>query len=526
MTGELWASAFVAAMFAVHPQHVESVAWISERRDVLSGLLFMLCLGAYLGYVRHGCGVGRYLLLAMFFALALMAKAIVITLPPLLLLLDFWPLGRIGRANGIPAANALLQRPGALWLVLEKLPLMALAAVGALLALRTHAGGDVLIAAWPVRLSNAVVSSIVYIVQLFYPVNLAAFYPLVRTGLPAWQVFGAATILVTMSLAALLGHRRCQYVFVGWFWYLGMLVPVLGLINAGWYSAMADRYTYLSCIGLYVALAWGAERLVVGFPRRRLMLGTSAAIAIVALTACAIRQTTFWRDDETLWSHSLACTANNCEAEIGLAEALRRRGDFEQAMVHFLYATRFGTDYDAFNGLGRLLAQQNKLDEAIPQFRKALEMNPDAAQVHINLGLALMLKNQLRESQEHLRRALQIDPFDANAHCGLAHVLRRQGDVAGARSEFERAIEIEPQKAFAHFDLAALLVAQGEIDLAIQHLEAALAIEPRNVTGHIKLARALTARGRLAEAADHYRQANQLDPQNPLPREELNKLQH
>ncbi len=198
---------------------------------------------------------------------------------------------------------------------------MVLAAIDGFLTLRTHAGGDVFIAAWPVRFANAAVASVSYITQLFYPIDLAAFYPLARSGPPAWQVVGAATILVAISLSALLGCRRWPYVFVGWFWYLGMLVPVLGLIQAGWYSAMADRYTYLSSIGLYIAMAWIAEHLLAGSHRRRFMLGTAAAITIVALAGFAVRQTTFWRDDERLWSHALACTADNSEAEVGLAEA-------------------------------------------------------------------------------------------------------------------------------------------------------------------------------------------------------------
>ncbi len=255
MTDDIWPSAFVAAVFAVHPQHVESVAWVAERRDVLSGLFFVLALGAWLGYVRRGRPLGGYLLAAAMFVLGLMAKPMIVTLPPLLVLLDFWPLARLGAAGDTPRWTASVDRPGALKLVLEKLPLAALAAGVCAMTLRTHnAGGTPL--AWPVRIGNAAVSCVTYVVQFFYPADLAACYPVQSAGPPPWQVAGAIAVLVAISAAAVIWRRQCPYVFVGWFWLLGMLSPVLGFVQVSDHS-MADRYMYLPSIGLLIIAAWG-----------------------------------------------------------------------------------------------------------------------------------------------------------------------------------------------------------------------------------------------------------------------------
>ena len=257
MTGELWPSAFVAAIFAVHPQHVESVAWISERRDVLSGLFFMLTLAAYLGYVRHGRPLARYPLVVVLFALGLMAKPMLVTLPALFLLLDFWPLARAGSATDVPDWHPPTERPGTRRLILEKLPLVLLAAGDCLVTLRTHgAGGPWL--PWSVRIGNAAVSCVTYVVHLFFPANLVAFYPYPVGGLPTWKVAGAIAILALVSTASVVYRRRFPYCFVGWFWYLGMLSPVLGLVSISDH-AMADRYMYLPGIGLYVAPGLGSR---------------------------------------------------------------------------------------------------------------------------------------------------------------------------------------------------------------------------------------------------------------------------
>ncbi|HTU25777.1 MAG TPA: hypothetical protein VMF30_10285, partial [Pirellulales bacterium] len=310
-SGELWPSALVAAVFAVHPLHVESVAWVSERKDVLSGLFFVLCLGAYLGYVRHGRTLGRYLLVALLFALGMLAKPMIVTAAPLLLLLDFWPLARLGSASDVPRGDVRLAQPGIARLLWEKLPLVALAAADCAITLQTHTSRGIPFGG-SARLGNAAVACVDYLGQFFYPVDLAAFYPAPLAGPPPEKLWRAVAILIAVSVAAILCRRRCPYLLVGWFWYLGMLVPVLGVVTIG-PAAMADRYMYLPSIGLSIAVVWSLARFVAarvaGDSRiGRWALATGAAALIATLMACAAGQTTRWRDDESLWTHALACT--------------------------------------------------------------------------------------------------------------------------------------------------------------------------------------------------------------------------
>ncbi len=307
MTGELWPSAFVATVFAVHPQHVESVAWVAERRDVLSGLFFVLTLAAYLGYVRHGRPLSRYLLVALLLALGLMAKPMLVTVPALLLLLDFWPLARMGAARDTPGWTQSVERPGILQLILEKLPLIALSAGDCLMTLRTHVhAGGWQTPAWSVRISNAATSCITYIGQFFYPVDLAVFYPYPKAGFPAWNVVSSLAILVVVSAVAVIWRRRCPYVFVGWFWFLGILSPVIGLVSVSDH-AMADRYMYLPSIGLSIALTWGAVRFWPASLAWHRALAVGAALSIGFLAIYAVWQTSYWHDSETLWRAPWHC---------------------------------------------------------------------------------------------------------------------------------------------------------------------------------------------------------------------------
>jgi protein O-mannosyl-transferase len=478
MTGELWPSAFVAVVFAVHPQHVESVAWVAERKDVLSGLFFVLTLGAYLGYVRHGRSLGGYFLVAALFALGLLAKPMIVTLPPLLLLLDFWPLASYGSATDTPTWTASVRRPGTLRLLLEKLPLLALSAGDCLMTLRTHTSGGVNLP-WLVRIGNAAVSCVKYVVQLFYPIDLAAFYPIAQSGPPAWKVAAAIAILAAVSTAAVFWRRRSPYVFVGWFWYLGMLFPVSGLVSVAWFS-MADRYMYLPGIGLYIALAWGATRLVARSSEGRWALGACGTLAIAVLMACAAWQTSLWRDDETLWRHALECTTDNGEAEVGLADALVRRGQLDAAIPYFRQAIQHAVDYTPFNNLGLVMAKQDKASEAIALFRRAVEIEPQAFNPHVNLGLAMAVTNQFAEAHRQFDLALEINPRGVDAHRALAYLLTTEGKFDQARAQLDRAIESDPRNPTGHVDLAMLLMRQGQSAAAKSHFEAALMLDPKN----------------------------------------------
>ncbi|HEX4145243.1 MAG TPA: tetratricopeptide repeat protein [Pirellulales bacterium] len=522
MTDELWPSAFVAAIFAVHPQHVESVAWVAERKDVLSGLFFVLTLGAYLGYVRQGRSLNRFLLLAALFALGLLAKPMIVTLPPLLLLLDFWPLARFAPLIEAPAWTARIDRPGVQRLVLEKLPLVALAVGDGIMTLRTHAI-DVQPLPWSVRIGNAPVACVNYIAGLFVPIDLAAYYPMPPGGQPLWKVAGASAILAAVTTAAVMWRRRYPYFFVGWFWYLGMLSPVVGLIDAT-DQAMADRYTYLPGIGLSIAITWGAVRLAADSRSRRRVLGACALSLVALMVGLAAWQTSFWRDDETLWRHALACTDSNYKSERGLADALAHHHQLDEAIPHYLRAQQHAVDGTPFVGLGLVYAEQGKIDEAITMYRQALVVEPKSYAAHTNLARLLARGGDFEGASEHFRRAIEISPHNASSHRDLAYVLLHQQKVAAARSEFEQAVELDPRDASARNDLASALAQISDFEGASRQLEVALSINPDYIQAHVNLARCLAARGQGGDAATHYRRALELDPGNAPVRRELDKL--
>src|SRR5208282_5015428 len=348
MTAALWRSAFVAAVFAIHPLHVESVAWIAERRDVLSGLFFMLTLGAYAGYVRHRWSLGRYLTVALMLALALMSKPMVVTLPLVLLLLDYWPLKRFTQPGGrlVP------------WrLIVEKVPLLALSGAACVATLFAQKEAIVSLPL-SVRIGNALVSYVAYLGQMIYPAGLAVLYPHPGSSLALWKIIAAFVLLLAISAWAIAAWRKRPWFLSGWLWYLGMLVPVIGLIQSG-LRAHADRYTYLPQIGLYVLLTWAAADLCAGWRHRRGVLGGGSMIILVALLFCARAQTAYWRNSELLWTHTLACTSDNSVAHNDLGNALLQKGSVDEAIVHYQKALQIDPDYvDACYNLGNALLQK------------------------------------------------------------------------------------------------------------------------------------------------------------------------
>src|SRR5262249_47391210 len=355
MTGLLWQSAFVAAVFAIHPLHVESVAWIAERKDVLSAVFFMLTLAAYARYARAP-SAARYVLVAMLFALGLMAKPMLVTLPFVLLLLDYWPLGRIGGPR--PKIRRQLQR-----LFTEKIPLFTLSAlscVATLLAQKQEPKAiDPLPFLW--RLKNAVVSCVTYIWQMFWPARLAVFYPHPNNHLPLWQVTLAFAFLISVTLLVISLRKTKAYLLTGWFWYLGMLIPVIGVVQVG-EQAHADRYSYLPQIGLYIMITWGVGNLVTeSVPRAaRAIVAAAGTIVIVGIGVCAFAQTSYWKNSETLWNHTVAVTDENDVAH---------------------------------NNLGFLFLRRGELDKAISEFEGALNIRSKTRETHYSLGAALIQSN-------------------------------------------------------------------------------------------------------------------------------------
>jgi Tfp pilus assembly protein PilF len=464
MTGFLWRSAFVAAVFAIHPLRVESVAWVSERKDVLSGLFFALTIGAYVRYARRPWASARYGLVVLLFALGLMCKPMLVTLPFVLLLLDFWPLKRFNQPGGrlVP------------WrLIVEKLPLFGLCVAVCMVTLFAQKR-EMQSLSLALRIGNALFSYVAYLGRMFYPVNLSVFYPYPDNGLPLWEIVLAAMLLAGISLGVFLWRRKHPCLLAGWLWYLIMLAPVIGLVQVG-IQAQADRYTYLPQIGLYLLLTWMAADLCAGWRYCRAMLGGCSTIILVALFFCARAQTSYWQNSESLWTHVLACAPDNFVGHNSLGNALFKKGDVNGAIAHYEQALQIKPGYaDAHNNLGNALLQKGSVDEAATQFQKALEIDPDNANAHNNLGNALLQKGNVDQAIVQFQKALQIKPDLAEACYNLGNALLKKGDVAEAIAHYQHALQIKPDLAEAHINLGNALLQKGNVAEAIIHYRKAL----------------------------------------------------
>ena len=414
MTGALWRSAFVSAVFAVHPLHVESVAWIAERKDVLSAVFFMVTLLAYFHYTRSP-SIGRYLIVAIVFALGLMSKPMLVTLPFVLLLLDYWPLGRFD-AHRSNTGRQVLQ------LIMEKIPLITLSAVSSLITFLAQRGAIGWTEQLPMseRITNAFVAYVIYIRQMFWPTELAVFYPHPENRLPIWEVSLALIILVGIMAAAFVLRKRAPYLVTGWLWYLGMLVPVIGLLQVGW-QGHADRYTYLPQIGLYIAVTWALTDLIRSWRFQRTALSAAALIVIGALSWRGWLQTSYWRDSETLFTHALAVTSNNDVA---------------------------------LNNLGIIFLDKGQLDDAISKLQAAIGLRPENAPAHDNLAKALLKKGQVAEAMVHYRKFLELEPANVEARNTLGTALIQQGHIREAIDQWQEVLALQPENGNAASNLA------------------------------------------------------------------------
>ncbi len=450
MTGALWRSAFVAAVFAIHPLRVESVAWVAERKDVLCGVFFMLTLWAYVRYARRSFSPGRYLLVVFLFALGLMSKSMLVTLPFVLLLLDYWPLGRFDNPSHLPKICSIPRH-----LILEKVPLLILAAAGCVVTVLSQhsamATSDYL--PLSLRIKNAALSYVVYLEQMFYPVKLAALYPLPANNVPVLKSIGAAMFLAIISGGIFAWRKKYPFMLVGWLWYLGMLVPVIGLVHVG-LQAHADRYTYLPQIGLYFLVTWMlAEQFA--HPRQWIFLVGLAITSLTALAVTARLQTAYWKNSELLWSHTLEVIGQNAAAQNNLGNALFQKGQVDEAIAHYQKALAIQPGHaKAHYNLGNALAEQSKLDEAIIEFQKALAIQPDQPEVLNNLATALLRSGQVDEAIIQFQKTLAIQPGLAGAYNNLGAALFNKGRVNEAINSFQKALAIQPDSGDAQNNLA------------------------------------------------------------------------
>jgi tetratricopeptide (TPR) repeat protein len=446
MTGSRWRSALVAALFALHPLHVESVAWVAERKDVLSTFFGLLALHAWAGWVARP-GPARYGLVVLSFALALLSKPMLVTLPAVMLLLDAWPLGRLGAG------------PGAAWaLVREKVPLFLLSiACAAVTVVAQHQAGamrtleEIGLGA---RLATAVVGWARYLVAMVWPVDLAVLYP--HPGhWPAGAVAGAAALLALVSLLVAATWRRRPALAVGWLWYLGTLVPVIGLVQVG-VQSHADRYTYLPLVGVFVMAAWSLGRVDVGRPRRRVVAAVGATALVATLLVLTRLQLRHWRDSRALFERAVRVTSGNAVAHSNLGVVLRNAGDIAGAVRHFEEAIRIDPRFaGAHANLAEAFAVQGRHAEAAKRYRAALHLDPDLAVARNGLAGALVREGRLEQAAAHLRAALRREPGWPDGHYNLGLVLAAQGRPEEAQAAYGRALALDPAHAAARAQLAA-----------------------------------------------------------------------
>jgi tetratricopeptide (TPR) repeat protein len=456
VTGSVWRSAFVAAVFAVHPLRVESVAWIAERKDVLSAVFFFLTLWAYASYAKAR-SVGRYLTMSILFACGLMSKPMLVTTPVILLLLDYWPLRRWTDSKSLRL------------LLIEKLPLFALSIGSSIVTylLQEHSLCSIpqLPFAW--RVECAVVSYLIYIGQFFWPSNLAVFYPHPEDSLALWQVALAAALLICVTWAVYALRRTRPYLLVGWLWYLVMFLPVIGIVEVG-LQGHADRYTYLPHIGIFVALTWTIADLATSLRARTEVLGAGAAVVLVTLAACSWKQTTYWRDSGTLWAHTLAVTKNNDVALSNFADWFATRGQLDEALSYFRRALdvrsqRSGHEHynlslaNIHSNMGTALVHKDRVEEAVGHFQRAIALQPNYPDAHYNLGVILGRRNDLDGAIAQFRTILSISPNDPASNAAIADVLARKGLFREAIAHYEIALQSDPNSVFALNNLSWLL---------------------------------------------------------------------
>jgi Flp pilus assembly protein TadD len=455
MTGAIWRSGLVAALFALHPLHVESVAWAAERKDVLSTFFWMLTMMAYVYYVKRP-GTRRYLLVLVSFSLGLMAKPMLVTLPFVLLLLDYWPLNRF---QPRVTTDSVVDQPlgfrssgddklPILKAVLEKTPLFLMSVLSCLVTViaQQKAGAVSTLEVVPLklRIANGLVSFVAYMGKMVWPLDLAVFYPHPGSELQIWKPAAAGLFLLIVSTVALRVAHRCRYVVVGWLWYLGTLVPVIGLVQVG-EQAMADRYTYVPLIGLFIVVVWGFADLVKGWRSRRWVVSITAAVTVLALIAGSWLQVGHWKDSIKLFKHALAVTSNNYVAHYTLGNALALQGNLAGAVSHYNKALQINPNYaEAHNNLGNALALQGNLTGAISHYNKALQINPDHAEAHRNLAVGLDRQGKHQEALQHYVEALRISPDDAQSHNNLGVALAEQGRFKEAVAHFTKALRIDP----------------------------------------------------------------------------------
>jgi tetratricopeptide (TPR) repeat protein len=502
MTGAVWQSAFVAAVFALHPLNVESVAWIAERKNLLSCLFWLLTIAAYLCYVRRP-SVSRYLLTLLVFVMALMSKPVVVTLPLVLLLLDYWPFGRFDFGLNWKKLYRL---------VLEKVPFLTLSGAVSVVTLvvQQNIGAVVPTGGLPlkIRIANTFVSYLKYIEKMFWPSRLAMFYPHPAGKLSMWQAAASALVLLGISMWVIRLARSHRYLPVGWLWYLVTLLPVIGLVQSG-EQAWADHYAYVPLIGMFIIIAWGLDDMSANRRYRKVVLGAAAAIVLAVLLLCTRIQVRYWQDNITLYEHTLTVTENNTGIHYNLGLALWSQGKIDEAISHFYQSIKiFPNSPDVHNSMGLALLEKGKPDGAIMYFTNALKLKPDCLDAQLSLGTALAAQGKFDQAIGHFNKVLEIKPDDARAHYNLGQAYAQQGDFEKAFEHWNQALELQPDSTVFIDNLARMMAIHRNPKFRNPAESLRLALQACEMTGYNEprfldtLAAAYAADGKFSQAIE------------------------
>jgi tetratricopeptide (TPR) repeat protein len=520
MTQTTWPGAFVAALFALHPLHVESVAWVAERKDVLSTFLWLLTTWHYVRFAqaRHALPPRRsaldYSLALLFFALGLMSKPMLVTLPFTLLLLDFWPLRRMAGNNN----SREITLPRLKSSIVEKIPFFALIVISSALTFWAQRKGGAVTSLNALslegRISNALISYPRYLGKMLWPENLTILYPHPWQW-PIWIAIAAALFLIGVTVVAIRNRQKHPYLIVGWLWFLGTLVPVIGLVQVGM-QAIADRYAYIPLIGIFIAVTWWAWS-VFGEPsKNRTALGVVAAVILIGCTLATAKQLQHWQNSGTLFSRAVTLTKKNFLAHNNLGFYLYENGNVDEAIQHFQSAIQIYPQFEiSWRNMGQALDEKHRYAEAVTHYEKALQLNPGHLEVRNRLGNSLSEIGRVDEAIGHYNYVLERQPENVDAHNNLGVALAMKGQLADALVHLEKAVALNPRSASAHSNLGNAYAVQQKVDLAISHYKTALSLNTDDARTHNNLGNALAAKGMLAEAIENYRAAIRMEPVNP-----------
>jgi len=566
LTGAIWRSAVLAGLFALHPLQVDTVAQVAERKNLLSGSFWLLTMFTYVNYARistgfrvldskavaprnqqhaglHASSSMLYILCLSFFTLGLMCKPALVTLPFVLLLLDYWPLKRLELTTQPARLKTILP------LFREKLPLFVLAAASCLVTIMAHRGLGMLEAdaspSLDLRIENAAVSYVRYLAKAVWPLNLAVYYPHPLSW-PTWKVAVSGILLLTLSILAIRTRKERPYLSVGWFWFLGVLVPFIGLVQVG-LQAMADRFAYMPLIGLFLACVWGVHGVTAHWRYQQITLLIAALFAMLGAAVLTRKQTSYWNDGISLWRHALAVTPNTDVAQHNLACALADQERYEEAVPHYEEALRLNpnradahgglayafvreqmfakaiqqyeevlrlnpADAEAHNNLGSLLLKQGQVERATRHYLEAVRIKPEDPEPRSNLALALVTRGKYREAAEQLREAVRLVPSDTNAQERLAQVAAKERQLVEATAPYREALRNNPADAVARLTLGGILLDAGQVEEAVEHFAEACRVDRKNTEPHYLLGLALARSGSMEAAAREFEVTLKLDP--------------